>query len=350
MTLNSYCRAQVTIIAVALLCACSPAVAPAGSAPVPTLIPTTPAPVVISRSTAQDVVLLRTFEGHTGRVLDVAFSAQGRYLASSSQDMSIKVWDVSSGQEVHAFRMTSVDMSDIDISTDGSRLASAEAIWDLDSMEEIRALERGSRLPASVAFSPDGSALALGLFDQQITLWDVGSGQRVRTLEKREENRTKRMDFTPDGALLAAGVIDGSIRLFDVASGEIANVLQYAGETDIHDLAFSPGGEYLASCGRVTAVILWDVAKREVVRRFGLADNCMSAAFSPDGTVLAASAGGSWHDVRLWETESGTVLHVLKHNGQVTRVTFSPDGTLLASACLDHQIYVWGIPANPEKE
>lgn len=358
---NSYSKAQVTIIAIALLCACSPAAAPASSvpvstmnpaaalassAPVPPTNPITPGPVVISRSNAKDVVLLHTFKGHTGRVLDVAFSAQGRYLVSSSQDMNIRVWDVSSGQEVHAFRMRSVDMSDIDILAKRSLLASAEAIWDLDRMQEVHTLERGSPLPASVAFAPDGAVLALGLFGQQITLWDVATGQRMRTFEKREENRTKRMDFAPDGAILAAGVIDGTVRLFDVASGRIVRILKYAGETDIHDLAFSPDGKYLASGGRVPAVILWDVASGQVVRKFGLTDNSISMAFSPGGTVLA-SAGGSEHEVRLWDVESGELLHALPHNDQLMRVAFSPDGRLLAAGCFDNQVYVWGIRTNP---
>lgn len=262
--LNNYFKAQITIIVIALLYGCSPADATVSNDPVSNLNTILPGTGVISRSTVEDVILLHTFNGHSNRVLDVAFSAQGKYVASSSQDMNIKLWDVKSGQELHAFRMRSVDMSDIDISIDRNMLASGEAIWDLDSMQEIHVLERGSQSPAFVAFSPDGSVLALGLFDQQITLWDVTSGQPVYTFDKQEENRTKRMEFSPDGALLAVGVTDGTVRLLDTASGKIVNILEYGGETDIHDLAFSPDGNYLASGGRVPAVILWDVASGEV--------------------------------------------------------------------------------------
>jgi WD40 repeat protein len=111
-------------------------------------------------------VLLHTFSGHSKRILDVAFSAQGELIASSSQDMKIKLWDVRSGKEVHAIQMSSVDMADIDIFADGNILATGEAIWNLESLQEVHVLERGSPYPASVAFSPDGSRLALGLFDQ----------------------------------------------------------------------------------------------------------------------------------------------------------------------------------------
>jgi WD40 repeat protein len=300
----------------------------------------------ISRSTVEEVILLHTLSGHSNRVLDVAFSAQGKHLASSSQDRNIKLWDVGSGQELHTFLIKSVDMADIDISIVGNMLASGEAIWDLDSMQEVHVLERGSQFPGFVAFSPDGSLLALGLFEREITLWDVASGQPRFTFDKQQENRTKRMEFSPDGDLLAVGVIDGTVRLLDVATGKNIDILKYGGETDIHDLAFSPDGKYLASGGRVPAVILWDVSSGEVVRTFRLTDNSTSMDLSPDGTILA-SAGGYEHEVLLWDVESGNLLRSLPHNDQITRIAFSPDGKLLAAGCFDNRVYLWGIPTNP---
>ena len=346
MKSNNLFKAQITIIIIAILYGCSPTSVPVTNGPVSTQNTITPAASVISNTTAKNVILLQTISGHSNRVLDVAFSARGEFLASSSQDMNIKLWDVKSGQEVHSFQMKSVDMADIDISIDRDLLASGEAIWNLKSMEEIHVLERGSQFPASVAFSPDGSVLALGLFDRQITLWDVTSGQPVYTFDKQEENRTKRMEFSPDGALLAVGVIDGSVRLLEVASGKIIHILQFGGETDIHDLAFSPDGNYLASGGRVPAVILWDVASGEVVKIFRLTDNAISMDFSPDGSILA-TAGGFEYEVRLWDVESGDLLLSLPHNDQLTSVAFSPDGRLLAVGCFDNNIYIWGIPLTP---
>lgn len=354
MRCNSSIRAQITLIAVAMLLGCSPASVPKSNEPVsaPNTIALPPIPnavtptqsVTSSRITG-NAALLHTINGHSRRVLDVAFSAQGEFLASSSQDMSIKIWDVKSGQEMQSLRMDSVDMADIDASHSNRFLASAEAIWDLQSMQEIHVLERGSPFPGSVAFSPDGSVLALGLFERQITLWDVASGQPVYTFERQEENRTKSMDFSPDGTLLAVGVIDGTVRLLDVDNGNIVRVLKYPGETDIHHVAFSPDGKFLATGGRVPAVILWDAASGEVVRAFSLTDNAISMDFSPDGTILA-TAGGREHEVRLWDVQSGSRLQSLPHNDQLTSVAFSPDGKLLAVGCFDSNIYLWEIPSN----
>ena len=350
MRIKILVQAQLAILAVAALYGCHPASVPSSNEPVSSADTITPVLGVIPGSTAEPIVLLHTLRGHSGRVFDVAFSARGEFLASSSQDMNIRLWDIRSGQEVHTFRMNSVDMADIDISIERNLLASGEAIWDLESMQEIHVLERGSPYPGFVAFSPDGSAvLALGLFEQQITLWDVTNGQPVYTFDREEEHRTKRMDFSPDGTLIAVGVMDGTVRLLDVVSGELVRILQYRGETDIHDVAFSPDGNYLASGGRVPAVILWDVASGEVVRIFRLTDNAISMDFSPDGSILATT-GGHEHEVRLWDVESGNLLYSLPHNDPLTSVAFSPDGRLLAVGCADGNIYVWEILANPRAE
>jgi WD40 repeat protein len=355
MRCNNFIKAQITIIAIAILNGCSPAYTPTRNEPVsvtntitPVSIPNTgtPIPSVITSSTAENVLPLITFSGHSRGVLDVVFSAQGEFLVSSSQDMNIKLWNIKSGEEVHAFRMGSVDMADIDISISRNLLASGESIWDLESMQEMHVLERGLIYPGHVAFSPDGSSLALGLFEQHITLWDVTSGQPLYTFERQEENRTKSMDFSTDGSLVAAGVIDGTVRLFNAESGKIVKILHYGGETDIHHVVFSPDGKYLATGGRVPAVILWDVSSGKVVKTFRLTDNAISMDFSPDGKILA-TAGGSKYEIRLWDVESGDLLYSLPHNDQLTSIAFSPDGRLLAVGCYDSNIYLYEIPTNP---
>jgi WD40 repeat protein len=338
-------KAQILVCILLLSYGCTPGSEPANIGLNSTLGTTTSVPSVISTSTAENLIPVQIIRGHTKRILDVAFTAQGRYLASSSQDMSIQLWDVGSGEEVHTFRMTSVDMADIDISQSRNLLASAEAIWDLETYQEIHVLERGLIYPGSVAFSPDGSILALGLFEKRITIWDVTSGQPLTRFDRQEENRTKNMDFSPDGASLAVGVIDGTVRIYDVSSGEILKVLKYSGETDIHDLSFSPDGKYLASGGRVPAVILWEVASGEVIRKFRLTDNALSMDFSPDGTMLATT-GGIEYEVLLWDVESGDLIHSLPHNDQLSSLAFSPDGRILAVGCFNGNIYLWEIPAD----
>lgn len=226
---TSIVKALITVIAITFLSACSPdSIAPPeppSDAGVTTLTDITSVPTPISTSAVEQVDLLHTLSGHSRRVMSVALSADGAFVASSSEDKKIKLWDVKSGQEVHTFLMTSIDMMDIAFSPDGSLLASGEAIWDVESKQELYTLERGRQIPTQVAFSPDGSLLAVALFFQPIQLWDVESGQVVRIFDEEADNRTTTIEFSPDGALLAAGINDGTVRLWDVESGKLPTAL-----------------------------------------------------------------------------------------------------------------------------
>jgi WD40 repeat protein len=340
---KSIVKALITFMAITFLSACSPgSIAtpePPSDAAVSTQASNASVPGAISISTVEQVDLLLTLSGHSQRVMSVTFSADGVYLASSSEDLTIRLWDVRHGKEVHIFSMSVVDMKDIAFSPVGNFLASGEAIWDVDSKQEVHTLERGQQFPAPVAFSPDGSLVAVALLNQAIQLWDVASGEVVSTFEKQQE-------FSPDGTLLAAGGLSGTVRLWDVESGQIANTLEYGDESGVHDLAFSPDGRFLATGGTVPTVRLWDVTTGEVVRTLRLQDGLFSVAFSPDGTILA-SVGGSERAVELWDVESGVKLRSLPHGNQLMAVTFSPDGKLLAAGCYDNQVYLWGISTEP---
>ena len=160
---DNYLKILFMIIMIASIYACTSDITPSPDTPVPVSLTSTSGINVISSSSAQDIVLLKKFQAHSKRVLDIHFSARGEHIVSTSQDMNIKVWDTTSLQEVHTFSMASVDMAYIDVSIRDNLLATGEAIWDLQSMDEVHQLERGSQFPAFVAFSPDGLTLALGM-------------------------------------------------------------------------------------------------------------------------------------------------------------------------------------------
>ena len=296
---------------------------------------------VISSATADQVELLSALGGHNDRVKDLVFSGDGAYLASSSLDKTIKLWDVVNWQEVHTFSLNKVGFNGIALSQDGHLLASADAIWDVESKQMVHTLEWSRWGPAPVAFSPNGSILAVAMESQPIKLWDITSGEVLRAFVEQIDDVTFSIAFSPDGTLLATGAHGGIVRVWNVSSGQIAGTLKYGNESDVHDVAFSPNGKLLASAGNDNTVRLWDVHSGDLMHTLWHGNGLYGVAFSPDGSLVASACCD--RTVKLWDVASGKVLHSLRHGDEVITVTFSPDGTLLASGGYDHQIYIWGI-------
>jgi WD40 repeat protein len=324
----------------------TPSPAPPSTSVLPTEAAVLPAPAtipaldVIAVDTVGQIEHLLTLSGHRDKVYTLDFSGDDAYLASSSSDREIRLWDVRNGQLVHTFSTSVAVYNNITFSPNGSLLACADTIWDVQSRQVVQRPEWGG---GAVAFSADGSLLAIAPEGQPIVLWDVASGQLVRTFDDPAENIARSLAFSPDSTLLAAGGNNNIVRLWDVASGRIAHTIQHNTEGQILDhildLAFSPDGRVFVSGGTDDMARLWDVGSWQVIHELSIGSAPTGLAISPDGAILASSGPG----LQLWDVESGKLLRTLPHSDLIT-VAFSPDGTLLASAGYDQQIYLWGIP------
>jgi RNA polymerase sigma factor (sigma-70 family) len=299
-----------------------------------------------------------------GSVHTVAYSPDGKTLATGDNSNRLRLWDVATRQPLHDIETGQAHVLALVFFPDGTRVATGGMgnvirVWDVATGKEVTRLTFTEPVPArlpeavgvkALAFSPDGRTLASAGWGGRdlIRLWDTATGKELRQM-KGHERGIRSLAFAPDGKTLASGgdFGDNTLRLWDVATGkELGQLAKQSGP--ISTVAFAPDGKTLASGGAKDncALYLWDVATRKGRALGGRQCPVGALAFSPDGKRLAVGAGAS---VTVWDVASGKELVPAGgHCSCVWATTLSPDGRLLATGGADKAILLWEVATGKE--
>jgi WD40 repeat protein/serine/threonine protein kinase len=283
----------------------------------------------------------RTLRGHSGWVWSVAFSPDGKQIASGAWDGTLKLWDTATGKAIHTMQGDPNWVMGVAFSPDGKRLVSGGfysgvlKVWDVATGRELLNVRGHRGFVNCVAFSPDGKRIASGSRDQTAKVWDSTNGKELLSLGPYGDE-VMSMAFSPDGKRIAVGS-DG-VRICDASSGkELLKLEQVSGI--LPSVAFSPDGARIA--GADGDLRIWDAASgRKLLSIGSQSAQVIRVAYSPDGRQVVGSC--EVNKVKVWDAASGKETLALKgHAAAVICVAFSPDGKRIVSGSQDNTVKVW---------
>jgi WD40 repeat protein len=290
---------------------------------------------------------------HGGRAVSIDFSQDGKILASSGEDNTIRLWDVRTQEQIGVLQGHTDEVWSVVFSPKGEMLASASLdktvrLWNIETQEQIGLLQEHTDKALCVDFSPDGRTLASAGMDNTIRLWDIHEQKQIGALKGHTES-VICVAFSPDGRTLASTSSDSDEILWDVQ--EQKQKLLISGRMDDQVVAFSPNGKLIAIGGgwMHDHIRLWDVDQQKEIGIFGErvplghTNSKFSMAFSPDGQLLAS---GGWKDkaIHFWNVESQEQVALLKgHEVDTWSIAFSPGGKWFASADGNGVILFWHL-------
>jgi WD40 repeat protein len=347
---------------------------------------------------------LRDYIGHAGPVTGLAATADGKFIVTSGDDKTVRVWDAASGKQLRSFQGHMKKATAVAVRGDGRQVASASEdgavrVWDLNTTDDHKAMSESKESLWAVAVSPNGKKLATGGADKLIRIYDPETGKLESTLDAGAAMTT--LAFLPDSNRLVAAGGDKLVKVWDVAAKKVVaelpghalavlavaasedGKLVVSGSADATVRGFDPdggkelwkwpsrkaacgvavrkGGKYVAvglADGTLTVLDVSGGTPKELSTQGAHTAGVACVAFSPDGTRLATVGGDG--ALRVWTVgDGGAIAPLVKFDGQaapnsstgfspLSTVAFAPDGRFVAAAGADGVVRVWDVQLKSE--
>ena len=290
-----------------------------------------------------------TLLGHNNIVFDVAFSPDGKTLAST--DGTVRLWNLSTGQEIRNLVGRDAELDAVAWSPDGHRLATAGSdgvvvVWNADTGDPIGASAAHPTRLGAVAWSPDGTRVAAGGVDNQLLVYNSATGA-IEHVIRAETHDIRSIAWSPDGHHLTAAGGEKDVGIWNADTGQVEHVLR--GHTNIvNRIAWSPDGTKLASASNDHTAKVWNAATgSEIATLKGHTLGLWSIAWSPDNARVVTTSEDQ--TIKVWPAAGGAATITLRgHTQAACSVAWNPDGKTLATGGYDQTVKMWNLADDRE--
>lgn len=300
---------------------------------------------IVSSSAEEEITkqLERNLKGHNGRLYDVDFSPDGKYVVTASADRTARVWELQSGSRKSILQGHNGHVFCASFSPNSKRIVTASGdnsarIWQASSGNQIRALNGHTQQVLAACFSPDGQLVATGSEDGTVKIWQAANGKEVRTISIG--GGVYAVDFSPDGRTLAIGSTDGGLAIYRVGNGSLVSA--YSGHSRaVSSVEINHTGNRMVSTSVDNTAIIWNVNTGRRIQNFS-GQAFYAAAFSPNARHIIT---GNDSRASIWVAATGERVMNVRHasNSAVRSVDFSPNGKWVVLAGEDGVARLWEV-------